>query len=366
MSDPFSQLLLLVRLGVFGDSPADSLPLAVRSVPLADRKSASRAAARLPRGRPTSEQGVTVPTRLGTRPVDVSGGGRETQGATARPRVPGNSASVWAELSHWLPDFTVLAHGATCQEDEIVGCTAGPTNIQSADCWAHQHQVCRLLGPPTSGLQTAGPTNIRQRILTCVSCCWSLGGHFVGVPTYSTGSWTIPEPDSRGRSGEQRRVSRALWHILSPPPGLSGLWAPLVGASLDRNPSPPPPSCSQEDEEDLAGGDCIGSTVYSKHWLFGVLSGLIQIVTPESGKSGSDDDEQQMELTEETENEICRVWDMSMDENLHLVMDGNRDRDPHWSTGLRSQGTNEEQKEGEHEQRSRDHEGCTHPLRQWS
>ncbi|XP_036030014.1 protein SAAL1 isoform X3 [Onychomys torridus] len=45
---------------------------------------------------------------------------------------------------------------------------------------------------------------------------------------------------------------------------------------MDRNPSPPPPSCDQEDEEDLAGGDCIGNTVYSKHWLFGVLSGLIQ------------------------------------------------------------------------------------------
>ncbi|XP_041491012.1 protein SAAL1 isoform X2 [Microtus oregoni] len=89
---------------------------------------------------------------------------------------------------------------------------------------------------------------------------------------------------------------------------------------MDRNPSPPPPNCNQEDEEDLAGGDCIGSTVYSKHWLFGVLSGLIQIVTPESAKSGSDDDEQQMELTEETENEICRVWDMSMDEDVALFL----------------------------------------------
>ncbi|XP_057617092.1 protein SAAL1 isoform X4 [Chionomys nivalis] len=88
---------------------------------------------------------------------------------------------------------------------------------------------------------------------------------------------------------------------------------------MDRNPSPPPPSCSQEDEEDLAGGDCIGSTVYSKHWLFGVLSGLIQIVTPESAKSSSDE-EQQTELTEETENEICRVWDMSMDEDVALFL----------------------------------------------
>lgn len=85
-------------------------------------------------------------------------------------------------------------------------------------------------------------------------------------------------------------------------------------------PSPPPPGCDQENEEDLAGGDCIGSTVYSKHWLFGVLSGLIQIVTPESDKSSSDDDEQQMELAEDMENEICRVWDMSMDEDVALFL----------------------------------------------
>ncbi|XP_036030005.1 protein SAAL1 isoform X2 [Onychomys torridus] len=92
---------------------------------------------------------------------------------------------------------------------------------------------------------------------------------------------------------------------------------------MDRNPSPPPPSCDQEDEEDLAGGDCIGNTVYSKHWLFGVLSGLIQIVTLESDKSGSNDDEQQMELAEEMENEICRVWDMSMDEEICVGILGN-------------------------------------------
>ncbi|CAH7458979.1 protein SAAL1 [Phodopus roborovskii] len=91
---------------------------------------------------------------------------------------------------------------------------------------------------------------------------------------------------------------------------------------MDRNPSPPPPSCDPEGEEDLAGGDCIGSTVYSKHWLFGVLSGLIQIVTPESDKPSSDDDadEQQTELAEEMENEICRVWDMSMDEDVALFL----------------------------------------------
>nr|XP_028689412.1 protein SAAL1 isoform X3 [Macaca mulatta]XP_045227512.1 protein SAAL1 isoform X4 [Macaca fascicularis] len=88
---------------------------------------------------------------------------------------------------------------------------------------------------------------------------------------------------------------------------------------MDRNPSPPPPGRDQEEEE-VAGGDCIGSTVYSKHWLFGVLSGLIQIVSPENTKSNSDDEEQQTELDEEMENEICRVWDMSMDEDVALFL----------------------------------------------
>ncbi|XP_055991552.1 protein SAAL1 isoform X2 [Sorex fumeus] len=85
---------------------------------------------------------------------------------------------------------------------------------------------------------------------------------------------------------------------------------------MDRNPSPPPPSR----EEDEASGDCIGGTVYSKHWLFGVLSGLIQLVTPEDTKTTSDDEEQQKELDEEVENEICRVWDMSMDEDVALFL----------------------------------------------
>ena len=48
--------------------------------------------------------------------------------------------------------------------------------------------------------------------------------------------------------------------------------------------------------------------------------------------------------------------------NLHLAMDGDRDRDPHWSTALSPQGSNKEQKEGEHEQGSQDRKGCVHPL----
>lgn len=42
---------------------------------------------------------------------------------------------------------------------------------------------------------------------------------------------------------------------------------------------------------------------------------FLKIVSPENTKSGSDDDDKyQMELDEEMENEICKVWDMSMDE----------------------------------------------------
>ena len=45
-----------------------------------------------------------------------------------------------------------------------------------------------------------------------------------------------------------------------------------------------------------------------------------QMVSPENAKSSSDDDEQQMELDEEMESEICRVWDMSMDEDVALFL----------------------------------------------
>ena len=45
-------------------------------------------------------------------------------------------------------------------------------------------------------------------------------------------------------------------------------------------------------------------------------------------------------------------------------MDGDRDRDPHQSAGLRSHGPVEEQKEGEDEQGSQDRESLIHPLNQ--
>ena len=43
-------------------------------------------------------------------------------------------------------------------------------------------------------------------------------------------------------------------------------------------------------------------------------------------------------------------------------MDGDTDGDLHWSTGLRPQGSNEEQKDEENEKGNQDCEGCSHPL----
>ena len=54
-----------------------------------------------------------------------------------------------------------------------------------------------------------------------------------------------------------------------------------------------------------------------------------------------------------------------MNINFYQAMKGDRDRDTHWSTGLKSQGPSQERKEREHEQGAQDHEGCTHTLRQW-
>ncbi|KAB0347764.1 hypothetical protein FD754_012621 [Muntiacus muntjak] len=130
-----------------------------------------------------------------------------------------------------------------------------------------------------------------------------------------------------GRSGEEPITAELLAGLWPEPSSKTILkkdckYPSRDGQVMDRNPSPPPPS-RDGDEEEAAGGDCIGSTVYSKHWLFGVLSRLIQMVSPENAKSSSDDEEQQMELDEEMENEICRVWDMSMDEEICVGILGN-------------------------------------------
>ncbi|XP_062973265.1 protein SAAL1 [Elgaria multicarinata webbii] len=85
---------------------------------------------------------------------------------------------------------------------------------------------------------------------------------------------------------------------------------------MDRNPSPP---SSDSEEEAVVAGDSIGNTVYSKHWLFGVLTKLIEVISSKDD-SEVNDVEEQMELDEDMENDICKVWDMSMDKDVALFL----------------------------------------------
>ncbi|KAI4880342.1 hypothetical protein NFI96_021107, partial [Prochilodus magdalenae] len=77
---------------------------------------------------------------------------------------------------------------------------------------------------------------------------------------------------------------------------------------MDRNPSPPP----EGDEESVEEPDAIGDTVYSKHWLFSTLTRLIEVVTEKESEQG----EGLEELSDEHEDELCKVWDMAMDKDV--------------------------------------------------
>ncbi|XP_018410384.1 PREDICTED: protein SAAL1 [Nanorana parkeri] len=71
---------------------------------------------------------------------------------------------------------------------------------------------------------------------------------------------------------------------------------------------------SREDEEEPPG-DSIGSTVYSKHWFFSTLTKLIDVVTADKDKP-VEGEEASVELDEDTENDFCKVWDMTMNEEV--------------------------------------------------
>ncbi|NXN35607.1 SAAL1 protein, partial [Rhinoptilus africanus] len=79
-----------------------------------------------------------------------------------------------------------------------------------------------------------------------------------------------------------------------------------------------PPSSEAEEEE--GGGDAVGNTVYSKHWLFSILTRLIEVISPEKTEPTVSPEGIQTELDEEMENDICKVWDMSMDEDVALFL----------------------------------------------
>ncbi|KAM9495685.1 protein saal1 isoform 2-T2 [Clarias gariepinus] len=89
----------------------------------------------------------------------------------------------------------------------------------------------------------------------------------------------------------------------------------MASPQMDRNPSPPPHRDGETGEDD----DAIGGTVYSKHWLFSTLTRLIQMVT----KQDLDQTESLTDLSDELEEELCKVWDMAMDEEICVGILGN-------------------------------------------
>ncbi|KAJ8299249.1 hypothetical protein KUTeg_023309 [Tegillarca granosa] len=74
-----------------------------------------------------------------------------------------------------------------------------------------------------------------------------------------------------------------------------------------RNPSPPP-ELTQNTE--LLEADSIGNTTFSKHWLFSTLMKLIEEVERES--KTTEETEFGVDVDEELQNELCKLWDMSM------------------------------------------------------
>ncbi|TNN87028.1 Protein saal1 [Liparis tanakae] len=85
----------------------------------------------------------------------------------------------------------------------------------------------------------------------------------------------------------------------------AGLQSPV----MDRNPSPPPEAADEKTDGDV---DAIGETVYSKHWLFSTLTRLIHMVTEHSEVNSEDP----MQLPDDDEEDLCRVWDMAMDKDV--------------------------------------------------
>lgn len=88
--------------------------------------------------------------------------------------------------------------------------------------------------------------------------------------------------------------------------------SPLAGTQspiMDRNPSPPPDAADGAEDQDV---DAIGDTVYSKHWLFSTLTRLIHMVTEHSEERC----EGPMQLSDDDEDDLCRVWDMAMDKDV--------------------------------------------------
>ncbi|XP_071831288.1 protein saal1-like [Apostichopus japonicus] len=91
----------------------------------------------------------------------------------------------------------------------------------------------------------------------------------------------------------------------------------------DRNPSPPSEEFANGNGE-LLRGDSIGDTVFSKHWVFTSLMTLLKAV--ENEDEGKTDGEKEaanlsgIEIDSDLENDLCKLWDMTANEDVSLFL----------------------------------------------
>ncbi|XP_041367816.1 protein saal1-like isoform X2 [Gigantopelta aegis] len=78
-----------------------------------------------------------------------------------------------------------------------------------------------------------------------------------------------------------------------------------------RNPSPPP---ELEQKGQNIFDDSIDNTAFSKHWLFTTLMKLIQEVDKET--ENKEETEFGVDIDDELQNELCRLWDMAMNPDV--------------------------------------------------
>ncbi|XP_062591161.1 protein saal1-like isoform X1 [Saccostrea cucullata] len=85
--------------------------------------------------------------------------------------------------------------------------------------------------------------------------------------------------------------------------------------SCARNPSPPP---ELQENKDLFEAGAIRNTTFSKHWLFSTLMKLIEEVDKERDNRAVGDGENDfsVDVDEDLQNELCELWDMSMNSEV--------------------------------------------------
>ena len=82
-----------------------------------------------------------------------------------------------------------------------------------------------------------------------------------------------------------------------------------------RNPSPPPIS---EQEANVLYSDNIGDTLFSKKWVLKVLFSTTQQIKVEN---------ENINVSDSLDSELCKLWDMSMNKVLNLVTNLQNGRD---------------------------------------